>query len=1199
VEELNQNGMEGQNRYHIFYKLSMAIDAGLEIKTMLLNVSEIFVKEFGMDAAMIIGDEFNQIAKDNVQCKAGFPANYQLPHGIINAVWSLTESSHNNINHDPFIAQRENEHKQFQIYRLPEFGWLLFVGNYQMRATEKKLLKEVIIKLAKACVSGVQLKLQNRQRRDLESLFNTIDDLLFVINFETQILYYNDLVSRVLECKRHTLFNNKFLDLIPDAERGSMIEAVQSARKGKEVSGNFNLVKSKEQYIPVEIKFIPGVWRGKKVVISIGRDISERLSFEEKLQENSERLEMALFASNAGLWDWDMVTNKLTFNQQWCAMRGFEMGEVKGTLETWKNLLHSDDEKHVLNALNKYMKGSDVIYQAEYRTKKKNGDYIWISDTGKITEYDEKGKPTRMVGTNININDKKLGELELLQNYLQQELLSDIALDINKPDTFDNKINSVLNKIGIHTGVSRVYIFEDDPTGETTSNTFEWCNSGIAPQINDLQNVPYEIIPSWKPIITSKGLLFSEDISTLPGDLRELLEPQDIKSIIIYPLYVKGNFFGFLGFDECTRFKSWTKSELELLRTVSGIIANNYERRIYEESLRESEAKNKAILDSIPDILFHFDSDGRILSFKSASVDELAIQPELFLNKNVDEIFPVDFAKNTKDAITKCIRLGSFQFEYSMEVNGHLTDFEARMSPMNNAEVIAVVRNVSERKEYERQITAERDRANQANRAKSEFLANMSHEIRTPMNAILGFSESLYHKLESPQHKKMLKSVLSSGNLLMSLLNDILDLSKIEAGKLVFSPQAFDLRYIVEEIKMLFTEKACSKGIEIRSVISGDFPEMVVLDEIRIKQVLFNLVGNAIKFTHKGYINIKLDFQKTGRSKGNLTIEVQDTGIGIPENQHQLIFEAFHQQTGQSTRVYQGAGLGLNISKRLVDKMGGSLSVQSKEKQGSCFTVRIDGVEKGAEKAKAKNTATSNLKNISFEPATVMIVDDVHVNIEAVQSLLGNTGLRFMSAENGDMALEILNHTIPELILLDIRMPGKSGYQVAKEIKEHPEFNKIPVIAFTASVIGIEKAEDAHYFDDYIFKPVKKQELLNKLSGFLKVKAIGENQANSFINDTTEISLENHKMLPKVVAVLNSKYIPEWEKIRGNFVLYKIEAFADALKMLAQEYNLPSLKGYAKQLKESAESIDLDAVASSLEEFPIMIDRYRKITQNN
>ncbi len=581
-------------------------------------------------------------------------------------------------------------------------------------------------------------------------------------------------------------------------------------------------------------------------------------------------------------------------------------------------------------------------------------------------------------------------------------------------------------------------------------------------------------------MLFDKGCVFSENISELPDDLRAILEPQEIKSIIVYPLFVQGAFFGFIGFDECIRFKYWSKSELELLRTFSGIIANAYERKIMEQS-----------------------------------------------------------------------------------------------------------------------IIDERDKANNANRAKSEFLANMSHEIRTPMNAILGFSEALYHKLDSVHHRKMVKSILSSGNLLLSLLNDILDLSKIEAGKLEISQQPVDLKNILREIKLLFSDKTLKKGIEINIFIPNDFPGILMLDEIRINQVIFNLVGNAVKFTHRGYVNLSVAFNPHSGDSGELTIEVEDSGIGIPESQKELIFEAFRQQSGQSNRTYGGVGLGLAISKRLVEKMNGIITVSSEVEKGSVFKVTIPEVEVSDAELRKKDNH-NDIQNIIFEKANVLVVDDVSSNIEVVEALLSAAGINVSSAENGEIALEILNHICPDVILLDLRMPGMDGYEVAAKIKSDPALAKIPIIAFTASVFGSEKIGNCGNFDGILLKPVNQSELFSQLARFLKhkVEDIAKYPDKGNIGSLENVPEEILSVLPQIIEALETTIMPEWETIKDQLVLFRIEEFVNDLKQLAAKYDFKFLADYADKISTELEIVDLDALKETINDFPNIIDILSLLIKN-
>jgi len=500
--------------------------------------------------------------------------------------------------------------------------------------------------------------------------------------------------------------------------------------------------------------------------------------------------------------------------------------------------------------------------------------------------------------------------------------------------------------------------------------------------------------------------------------------------------------------------------------------------------------------------------------------------------------------------------------------------------------------NFKNRIALEERLIEEKAKEKSANTAKSEFIANMSHEIRTPMNAILGFSEALYHKLESRQHKEMLKSVLSSGNLLLSLLNDILDISKIEAGKLEILLYPVDLRNLLHEIVLLFIDKANGIGLDLKINITDDFPEFLMLDEMRIKQIIFNLVGNAIKFTHQGFVNIDLSFLMMNPNSGKLVIEVIDSGIGIPESQQQLIFEAFKQQYGQSNRKYGGVGLGLAISKRLVEKMNGQISVSSAEGKGSVFKLYFPEVEIANNGSRLKELEIKN-KIKSFMHATILVVDDVSSNIEMIESLLMASGLTILSAENGETALTLIEEISPDLILLDIQMPGIDGYEVARRIKANPVKNQIPVIAFTASVFDTDKIRNSNVFDGILFKPVSRAVLYKELSKFLKYNIENKIVDTDKKNMLTPAGFSSDLILalPEILIVLNDKFMPIWESIKDHLILYKIEAFCEELIQLADKYKFVFLYDYANQMKEDLESVDLESLKKIIRDFPQIITK--------
>jgi PAS domain S-box-containing protein len=779
--------------------------------------------------------------------------------------------------------------------------------------------------------------------------------------------------------------------------------------------------------------------------------------------------------------------------------------------------------------------------------------------------YTEIGGTDYIIAISRDISERKATNNELIR---RERMLLAISSATNTllsgTDVFES-ISSSLQVIGEAVQVDRTYLFtnsEDPELGILTSQRSEWNSGSADPQIDnpELQNLPIEMFQDFLEVIEG-GSPYVKLIRDMDPDsqLREILEMQAIISIVIIPIFHMDKFWGFVGFDDCQKERNWTEAEISILQTYVSAIQNALDR---DEKI--STIKSMALFPlQNPDPVIRIDTLGNIILQNKAAeaINLLEFQDEI-LSKEQFFIYLIQNVNAEKIKLNLQIKEPSGKyFSVSCRFIEELDQINIYFS------------DITQQKITEYELRQAKIKAEESDKAKEEFIANISHEIRTPLHAIISLSHQLLKTNQTNENLKFLTHITQSGNHLQSLINNILDFSKIAAGEFELHYSTFSIKQLIFQIKSIINALAQEKNLATHFQISPDVSEFLIGDETRLRQILLNLLSNAVKFTYEGGVEVDISVTHAESLKQHIQIKIKDSGVGMSQEFLHKLFHKFSQEDPTSQRKFGGTGLGMAITRELIQLMNGEIQVYSNKGAGTTFIVTIP-FEKPDNMSLDVNDFSTNMQMLSDK--LVLLVEDNPINRLVVNTQLAQYGIEIIDAENGLFAIEHPRLNDVDVILMDLQMPEMDGFAATTYIRNTLGL-QTPIIALTANAI---KTEIERCFEvgmnDYVLKPFNESQLINSIINQLELSP-SNNQLMEPI-ESNDSALYDLSSLRQLAA--NS---PEFLHSIINMFLDQIPREIDEMEQLWKQKDYEAVKKIAHRIKPNFIQFGIHCLQSDLQ----------------
>jgi len=514
----------------------------------------------------------------------------------------------------------------------------------------------------------------------------------------------------------------------------------------------------------------------------------------------------------------------------------------------------------------------------------------------------------------------------------------------------------------------------------------------------------------------------------------------------------------------------------------------------------------------------------------------------------------------------------------------------------NNPIIWGITQDVTHQTLLEQSLASAKEAAEDYVEAKDNIFSNISHEMRTPLNAIIGYASIMLQNADNEIQKDYIRSIKTSGESLLSLIEDILYISKVDTKTTEIKKDKVNLRKLVSEVHQLFEQKFKRKGVEFIVEISKEIPDYIIIDNARIKQILISLISNALKFTDTGRVSVKFEGKRSiYKEIFDLVIYIEDTGIGIEEKDQLKIFDSFLQIESTTRRSYEGTGLGLYVTKRNVDLLNGTIKVHSVLNKGTVFIINFKNLKIPVDKQRFLLKEHSELNSPRFIKASILVADDNEFNREILKHILKQFDFEILEAENGKDAILLAQKFVPNIIIMDLKMPEISGYNAMKTLRSETATRDIPIIAFSSYENGVNKESLLNFgFNDFLSKPVTFSKTIKTLRRFLDYTYEEPKEQTFFLKSAQEFmsNKENNNLLFRQLK-------SSWEHLAEKKTIKEQLDFANKLVQFGQENGIDFIKNHGNVLIESLKVYDIEKSSEILDEIEFLFTGFPRYKDSN